>query len=304
MGAAVPVPVRVWVVVAGEALLEKVRVALAAPVAEGVKVIVYETLFPAAIVTGKDNPVTVNAELLVLAPLTTTLAPLAVSVPEPVPLEPTTTLPMANVPGAALSDPVAATPVPEMGTLIVGFEPFEVKVTFPETVPVVVGSKFTLNDALSPAARVNGVEMPLTLNPAPVTATCETVTEVPPVLVIFSETDGSPPMVTLPKPMLVGLGVSAPSAVPVPETPIVREGFVLLEEMVTVPLCAPVVVGVKLIWKVVLCPADSVMGVVNWLTEKPAPVTVIPEIVTVEPPLLVICSEVEGSPPMVTLPKL
>ena len=77
----------------------KVSVAVAEPVDCGVKVTVKGTLWPAGIVTGKESPLTVNADLLVLAAVTVTLAPLAESVPLPVPLVPTVTLPMSSVAG-------------------------------------------------------------------------------------------------------------------------------------------------------------------------------------------------------------
>ena len=70
------------------------------------------TLCPAGIVTGSDNPLIVKAELFVLAAVTVTLAPLAVKLPDPVPVPPLTTLPMASVEGEILSCPTAAVPVP------------------------------------------------------------------------------------------------------------------------------------------------------------------------------------------------
>src|SRR5262249_12814192 len=103
VGAGVPVPVSVSNVVEGCALLVNVKVALAAPVVVGLKVTVNGMLCPTGIVTGSDNPPTLKTELFVLAAVTVTLAPLAVSVPDPVPLVPTTTLPSASVSGATVS---------------------------------------------------------------------------------------------------------------------------------------------------------------------------------------------------------
>ncbi len=110
--AAVPVPVSVAVEVEGWALLVTVNVALADPTAVGLKVIVKGTLCPAGIVTGSDSPLIVNAELFVLAAVTVTLDPLALKLPEAVPLEPSTTLPTANVEGETLSCPATVVPVP------------------------------------------------------------------------------------------------------------------------------------------------------------------------------------------------
>ena len=110
--AAVPVPVSVPVEVDGWALLVTVSVALADPTAVGLKVIVKGTLCPAAIVTGSESPLIVNAELVILVAETVTLAPLADRLPEAVPLEPSTTLPTASVEGEMLSCPATAVPVP------------------------------------------------------------------------------------------------------------------------------------------------------------------------------------------------
>src|SRR5579871_3452421 len=103
VGAAVPVPVNPAVVIAGEASLVTVKVALRAPAAVGLNVIVYGRLCPAAIVTGSEIPPRVNAEFVVLAAVTVTLAPVAERFPEAVPLVPTTTLPMLRVAGEAPS---------------------------------------------------------------------------------------------------------------------------------------------------------------------------------------------------------
>jgi len=61
----------------------------------------------------------------------------------------------------------AGTPVPE--SEIVAGEPLALlaRVTFPVTLPVPVGANFTENELFCPGVKVNGVEMPLRLNPAP-----------------------------------------------------------------------------------------------------------------------------------------
>ena len=43
--------------------------------------------------------------------------------------------------------------------------------TLPPTLPEAVGAKVTLREALCPAARVNGVDIPLAAKPLPVTLT-------------------------------------------------------------------------------------------------------------------------------------
>ena len=105
MGAAVPVPVRDSVVVVGCALLANVSVAEAAPAACGLKVTLNDVLCPACKVNGKENPLTLNVELLLLTDVTVTLALLAVNLPDAVPLVPTIVSPMARVLGETASWP-------------------------------------------------------------------------------------------------------------------------------------------------------------------------------------------------------
>ena len=102
-GAAVPVPVSDSLVVAVCALLVKAKVALADPGAVGVNFTVKGTICPAAMVTGSARPLSVNAELLMLSAVTVTLAPLALSDPDAVPLLPTTTLPRPRAVGLTTS---------------------------------------------------------------------------------------------------------------------------------------------------------------------------------------------------------
>ena len=101
-------------------------------------------------------------------------------------LPPTVMLPKARLLGLAVRVP-AETPVPERGIVSVGLEPLEVIVTLPLTLPTVEGAKVTVKDALLPEARVTGVVIPLRVNPAPLTPTCEIVTLDPPLFVIVSD---------------------------------------------------------------------------------------------------------------------
>jgi hypothetical protein len=103
VAAAAPVPVSDSVVDDGWALLVNVSVAPAEPATVGLNVMVKEALCPAAIVWGSENPPMVKTELFVLAPVTVTLAPVAVTIPFAVPLDPTVTLPNASVPGDTLN---------------------------------------------------------------------------------------------------------------------------------------------------------------------------------------------------------
>jgi hypothetical protein len=152
-------------------LLVKVSVALTAPVTRGLNVTVNGTLWPAGIVTGSDNPPTLNTVLLEFAAVTVTLAPLATRLPDAVPLVPTTTLPRPSVVGLTVSCPAAAVPVPDNGTLSIGFEAFEVIVMLPLALPADAGAKETVKLALCPAVSVTGAVIPLRLNPVPLIPT-------------------------------------------------------------------------------------------------------------------------------------
>jgi hypothetical protein len=127
-------------------------------------------LCPDGIVTGKESPPTLKAELLVLAAVTVTLPPLALKLPEAVPLSPTTTLPNARVVGVTDNCPdCGAVPVPDNVIVRVGFEAFEIMFTLPLAVPVACGLNATVKVALCPAVSVIGAVIPLKENPVPLT---------------------------------------------------------------------------------------------------------------------------------------
>ena len=84
-------------------------------------------------------------------------------------LLPTVTLPKLRLVGLAPSVP-GVTPVPETGMLRVEFDAFDVMVILPVALPAEDGLKKTVKFALCPAAKVSGAEIPLRLNPLPLTA--------------------------------------------------------------------------------------------------------------------------------------
>src|SRR5580700_5538159 len=151
-----------------EALLAKETVPEAAPVACGVNVTVNCTLLPTAIVTGKDSPLRVNSELLTLADVTVTLAPVALSVAGRFSLVPTTTLPKAKLAGVTVNCP-AAVPVPDSARFKVGFDAFEATARFPLALPADDGAKVRLKVMLCPEVRITGGLRPVRLKAAPVT---------------------------------------------------------------------------------------------------------------------------------------
>ena len=152
-------------------MLVNVSVALATPVVVGLKVTINETLCPAGMVTGSVSPPTENTELFVLAAVTVTLEPLAVSIPDELPLLPTSTLPRFMVVGLTESCPTAAVPLPDSGIVRVGFEALDVIVRLPLALPTDDGVNETLKVALWPAVSVTGVVIPLKLNPEPLIET-------------------------------------------------------------------------------------------------------------------------------------
>jgi hypothetical protein len=115
------------------------------------------------------------------------------------------------------------------------------------------------------------VEIPLTLNPVPLTATCEMEMLVVPVFVRVSDRVCVCAICTLPKLRLVGFDPSAPAATPVPDRGIFKVGFDAVEVIATLPLTAPAVVGANDTLKLALWPAVSVKGAVIPLSVYPDP---------------------------------
>ena len=142
---------------------------------------------PARMVTGSPNPLIAKRELLDVAAVTVTFDPVAVRLPDAVPLRPAKTVPSAIGAGLAVSCPAVVELAPETAMVRVGLEPFDVTVTLPLAFPADSGANFTLNVALCPAVSVAGVEIPLKVNPVPLMPTLEIVTLEPPVLVTVSD---------------------------------------------------------------------------------------------------------------------
>ena len=129
--------------------------------------------------------------------------PALVSVSDKFVLLPTWTLPNTRLVGLAPSAP-GITPVPESGTLKLGFEPFEVMLTLPLAAPLAVGLKSTVNEVLWPAVSVKGKDRLFRLNPLPLAVAAEIVRLDPPELVRVPPSDFEVPIWMLPKLKLVG----------------------------------------------------------------------------------------------------
>src|SRR5579863_384585 len=221
-------------------------------------------------VTGSESPPRLNAELFELAPVTVTSAPVALRLPEAVPLVPTTTFPTPTVEGVTANCPAATVPLPVSGIVKVGFDAFEVMVRFPLTAPAEPGANETLNVALCPTARSTGAVIPVKLKPGPVIPAFEMLKLEAPVLVTVSDNCLLPPTLTPPKVRLVGFDSSVPGAVatPVPETDTTAEPFEASLVIETVPLNAAAEVGVNMTLIVDFWPAAIVTGRLGPLREK------------------------------------
>lgn len=143
------------------------------PLVVGVNDKVNDAVCPAARVSGNDNPVTLNSELIRLPELIVTLAPLAVRVAGMLLLVPTVTVPKFAVAGDTVSCPVAEPP-PARG--MVNPEPdFSVSVMLPVAAPLLCGLNVTVKVKFCPGLRLTGGVSPLIPKPAPVTLACEIV---------------------------------------------------------------------------------------------------------------------------------
>jgi hypothetical protein len=117
------------------------------------------------------------------------------------------------------------------------------------------------------------------------------VTDDPPVLVSVSDKFALLPTWTLPNTRLVGLAPRAPCVTPVPESGMLKLGFEPFEVMVTLPLAAPLAVGLKSTVNEVLWPAVNVKGKDRPFKLNPLPLAVAAEIARLDTPVLVSVSD-------------
>ena len=119
------------------------RVPLAEPAEVGANFTVKVTLPLAVSVTGSVRPVTVKAAPVTLAAvIASDEPPVLVSVSDRLVLFPTCTLPNERLDGFAESVP-GVVPVPDNGMLRLGFDPSEVILRLPVTLPLAVGANCT-----------------------------------------------------------------------------------------------------------------------------------------------------------------
>jgi hypothetical protein len=146
---AVPVPAKDSATEPFFALLVKASVAEALPEALGAKVTVKETLWPEAIVSGEEIPLTENSVPVMLAEDTVTGPFVVVNVAVCLWLEPTVTFPKLMLPGLTASLPgVTLLPEPVSGIEREGLTAFELTDRVPFIVPVEEDAKLTLKVTL------------------------------------------------------------------------------------------------------------------------------------------------------------
>ena len=152
---------------------------------------------------------------------------------------------------------------------------------------------------------VSGSVIPLPLKPVPEVVIDEIVRLALPVLLTTTACVPLLPTVTLPKPTLVGLGVSwITCATPVPLS---DTNVGLLEALLTKEICPealPADAGANCVVYVELCPGVRVSGRVMPLPLKPVPEVVIDEIVRFAFPVFVTTTDCVPLVPTVMFPKL
>ena len=154
----------------------------------------------------------------------------------------------------------------------------------PPVVPVDCGAKATFSVTLCPTPRVTGNVGPLTENPLPMAWSDHSVTCQERAFVSTTGTVDLDPIATWPNDTIEGLAATGSLLSPVPPT--LRLAVALPKNLIVPPVHPPVV-GAKVTFRLILCPADNTSGrlkedVVN--SELP---TVIPETVALVCPVFV-----------------
>ncbi len=154
-------------------------------------------------------------------------------------------------------------PVPLSASTVFELDALLVNDSDPETAPLPVGVKATLNDELCPAGMVNGKEAPFRTNCELLLASEDTVTLAPLALIVMAWVPVAPTL-TLPKFNEAGAMVSCPVVVvvvPVPLTDKLRPGpFEALLVNDNDPVTAPLLVGLNAALNDELFPAAIVKG--------------------------------------------
>jgi hypothetical protein len=102
-------------------------------------------------------------------------------------LFPIATVPKLKLDVLAVTDAVAAIPIPLKETMLGELERSLMTETLPDKTPAAFGEKITLNVDCFPAPIVKGSETPVIVTPAALVLACVTVRSDPPPLVIVTD---------------------------------------------------------------------------------------------------------------------
>jgi hypothetical protein len=174
----------------------------------------------------------------------------------------------------------------------------------PFTAPPVVGANVTVKTADWPADRIVPFEIPLALNPVPITVTPEIVTLEFPLLETVVINELLLPSITFPNTKLEGFApTDSVVACPVPDISIISgEGAPLVVNAIE-PFTVPADNGSNVASNVALAPGPIVVDVLSPTSLKPAPETPMCENVSVELPVFVNRIGCEFVFPSTTVPK-
>lgn len=273
---------------AGEpvALLVMEMLLLAAPLVAGANCTVNVVLWEGDRVTA-EPPVSEN-----VAPLKFTLeiATFALPVLATVTLRdavlPTVTFPKLTFEGLTERVYAAATPVPLRATVVGVLAASLPSTTLPVEAAAVVGLNCTLKEVDCPGFKVTGKFRPTALKPAPVTLALAIFTLLLPEFVSCTGCVFVTPETTLPKLMLPGETASCDAGADVVLVPdkltVVAPPCELTSAMF--PLLVPAAVGLNFTFKVTASPGTISSGAATPLAEKPVPVRLICESVTLAVP--------------------
>lgn len=161
-------PVRDWTADELDALLANDPLAAAVPLDCGVKTTVNDALCPAARVSGRESPLTLNSEVVMLAAVTVMLEPVAVIVAGRLLVCPTVTVPKFSEAGLSASWPgTVAVPASEIVT--VESDASETTEIDPVMLPPAVGLNTAPKVKLCPGLKVRGRLNPLVRKAEPET---------------------------------------------------------------------------------------------------------------------------------------
>ena len=211
-----------------------------------------------------------------------------------------TTFPKLALASVADSRPCA--PVPLNAMVKLGSEASLVTATLPVASPAAAGVKWASRLMLCPTESFKGVATLLMEKPLPLTLTREMVRLLVPVLLILTAFESLSPMTTSPKLALAGVADRRPCT-PVPLNAMVKLGSEALLVTATLPVASPVAAGVKWASRLMLCPTESFKGVATLLMEKPLPLMLTREIVTIVVPEFVSVIVLAPLPATATFPK-